>query len=244
MLHQKYWGRGYATELVKALIKWGFEHISIDKLVAVTHPLNISSQKVLEKSGMDYAGKKPYMDSEVSYFEIYKDDLIELAKSNPAWPKMAKNEIEALYKLLPSDKIIDIQHVGSTAIPGLSAKPVIDIQIAVKSLEDAKNTFVKKLAELNYQYWAENPDPERLFFVKGMPPFGKKRTHHIHVAEASSKRLQDRITFRDFLVLHPEISLQYETLKQKLAKLHTYDREQYTEEKAEFIKRVLENAKL
>lgn len=71
-LHQAVWGKGYATELAKALIKWGFEDLSLNKLVAVAHPNNFASQKVLKKSGMRYVGNILYWNYEVNHFEIYK----------------------------------------------------------------------------------------------------------------------------------------------------------------------------
>jgi hypothetical protein len=93
-----------------------------------------------------------------------------------------------------------------------------------------------------YIYWAENPDPERLFFVKGMPPYGEKRTFHIHIVEPGSKHWREKILFRDFLRSRPENILKYEKLKRELAKTHTYDREEYTNAKTKFIQEILTKA--
>jgi RimJ/RimL family protein N-acetyltransferase len=72
-LHKKFWGRGYATELTKSLIQWGFQHLSINKIVSATYPDNIASQKVLKKSGFDCAGEKHLSDGTVLlWHEIYK----------------------------------------------------------------------------------------------------------------------------------------------------------------------------
>lgn len=84
---------------------------------------------------------------------------------------MAKIEIKKLYEILPSKHIVDIQHVGSTAIPDILSKPIIDIQIAVDSLDAIKQIAIDKLKTLDYVYWDNNPDTERMFFVKGMPPY-------------------------------------------------------------------------
>jgi ribosomal-protein-alanine N-acetyltransferase len=75
-LKKQYWGMGYATELTKALITWGFNNLTIDKLIAVVRPENKGSRKVLEKSGMDYAGNTNYQGKDVLKFEIYKNVLI------------------------------------------------------------------------------------------------------------------------------------------------------------------------
>jgi len=77
-LHKAFWGKGYATELAKALINWGFEHLSVNKLVAVINPKNTHSRHVLEKAGMHYVGKSKYYDDEVDRYEILKCERIEL----------------------------------------------------------------------------------------------------------------------------------------------------------------------
>jgi RimJ/RimL family protein N-acetyltransferase len=131
-LHKKFWGKGYATELAKALIHWGFQHLPVNKLIAAVDPDNTASQKVLKKAGLDYTGKIKWYDGrELFGYAIYKADAVELVSYDTQWPKMAELEITKLREILPSNHIIDIQHVGSTAIPGMLAKPIIDIQIAV-----------------------------------------------------------------------------------------------------------------
>jgi GrpB-like predicted nucleotidyltransferase (UPF0157 family) len=239
-LHRKYWGKGYATELAKALIQWGFQHRTVNKLIAAADPENIASQKVLKKAGLDFRGKtKWYGGREVFLYEIYKNDSIELVAYDNQWPSLAELEMKTLRDALPKNHIIDIQHVGSTAIPGMLAKPIIDVQIAVDSLCAIKKIAIETLKTLGYEYWYDNPDRERMFFVKGMPPFGEKRTHHVHIVEPSSKHWKEKILFRDYLISHPVVSCEYEKLKQKLAEQHKYDREQYTDAKTAFINDVL-----
>ena len=242
-LHKKYWGRGYATECVKALIRWGFEHLSVQKLVAGAHPDNIASQKVLIKSGLDYRGIVAWpsrvQDVKIFLYEIYKQNAIELVPYDRAWPQSAASEIILLRDVLPKEHILDIQHVGSTAVPGMLAKPIIDIQIATSSLNTLKPIAISTLKKLGYEYWYDNPDKERLFFAKGMPPFGDKRTHHVHIVEPGSRHWSEKIMFRDYLISHPDIAREYEQLKIKLAREYTYDREQYTREKTNFINTIL-----
>lgn len=241
-LHKKFWGKGYATELAEALIAWGFSHLDVKKLVALAWPDNMRSQRVLEKAGMIFKGVITFRDREVKYYEIYKNDLIELAAYNPHWPHMARVEIEQLRATLPCDHILEFQHVGSTAIPHIKAKPIIDIQIAVDSLSTIKPIAISALENLNYVYWYDNPDPQRMFFVKGMPPFGEKRTHHVHIYEPTSRHWSEKIKFRDYLIAHPEVAQEYEDLKLKLAAEYTHNREKYTQAKTEFINHVLARA--
>lgn len=236
-----YWGKGYATELTKALIHWGFTHLPNSKLIAAAHPDNLASQQVLKKSGFVLIGTiRWHNNKEVKGFEIYKDDAIELTAYDSKWPELAKIEIQKLHETLSTKNILDIQHVGSTAIPGLMAKPIIDIQIAVDSLAVIKEIAIHQLKKLNYVFWDENPDPTRLFFVKGMPPFGKKREYHVHIVESSSKHWIDKIKFRDYLIAHPQIARDYEQLKVQLSKQYSYDREGYTQSKTQFIRQVLQ----
>ncbi|MFI4955225.1 MAG: GrpB family protein [Gammaproteobacteria bacterium] len=168
-----------------------------------------------------------------------ENDVIELVPYNPEWPSLAQKEIAILRKSLPAEHIIDIQHVGSTAISNMRAKPILDIQIAVDSLEAIKPMAISALAQLEYIFWDANPDLERMFFVKSMPPFGEKRTHHVHITEYTSKHWQDKIFFRDYLKAHPETAKEYEDLKCTLEKRYKYDREQYTDAKTSFINKVL-----
>jgi GrpB-like predicted nucleotidyltransferase (UPF0157 family)/RimJ/RimL family protein N-acetyltransferase len=239
-LHKKFWGNGYATELVKALVSWAFHHLPVQKLVASSYPENEASQKVLKKAGFDLKNKIVSSQGlELLWYEIYKNDAIELVSYNKEWSHMADLEIKKLYEVLPAEHILDIQHVGSTAIPGMLAKPIIDIQIAVKSLSEIKQAAIDALKILGYEYWAENPDPERMFFVKGMPPFGERRTHHVHIVEPISRHWDEKIQFRDYLLVHPEAASEYACLKKILAEQYQYDRELYTDSKKQFVNNIV-----
>lgn len=176
--------------------------------------------------------------------DIDKNDPIELVPYNVEWPQMAAIEIQNLQAVLPAKHVLDIQHVGSTAIPGMLAKPIIDIQITVDSITTLKDVAVSALENLGYVFWDQDPDPTKMFFVKGMPPFGAKRTHHVHIIEPTSERGKNRIIFRDYLIKHPKVAREYEALKIALASKYIYDREKYTDEKTNFIQYVLEKAKL
>lgn len=100
---------------------------------------------------------------------IRDKDYVEIIAYNQEWPYQAKIEIDKLRAVLPKNSVVDIQHIGSTAVPGLSAKPILDIQIAAKSLDEMKAIAVPALQKIGYEYWANNPDIEDMFFVKGIP---------------------------------------------------------------------------
>lgn len=171
---------------------------------------------------------------------IYPEDAVELVPHDPKWQAMAKTEIDRLYELLPKQQVLDIQHVGSTAIPNICAKPIIDIQIAVDQLSAIKQPAINILENIDYIFWQKSPDPERLFFVKGMPPYGKKRSHHLHIVELNSRHWREKILFRDYLLAHPDVAHNYENLKLTLIKQYRYDREKFTEGKTAFIKQILQ----
>jgi GrpB-like predicted nucleotidyltransferase (UPF0157 family) len=168
-------------------------------------------------------------------------DEVAIADYDPRWPALFDEEAKRLRAALDPSSVVGLEHFGSTAIPGLSAKPIIDILIAVRSLADARATFVESLRTLDYVYWSDNPKPDRLFFVKGMPPFGSGRSHHVHVTEPDGEMWQ-RLAFRDYLRAHPEDARIYERLKRRLAVEHRRDREAYTDAKSVYIESVMRKA--
>jgi GrpB-like predicted nucleotidyltransferase (UPF0157 family) len=103
-------------------------------------------------------------------------DDIEIVAYDPRWSALFEEEATRLRSTLGGEPIAGLEHFGSTAIPHLAAKPIIDILIAVPSLSAARAVFPAKLRTLNYVFWADNPKIDRLFFVKGMPPYGERRT--------------------------------------------------------------------
>jgi GrpB-like predicted nucleotidyltransferase (UPF0157 family) len=168
-------------------------------------------------------------------------DEVEIVDYDPRWPRWFDEEARRLRAVLDLSLIVGLEHFGSTAIPGLSAKPIIDILIAVRSLAAAQATFVEALRELDYVHWADNPKKDRMFFVKGMPPFGSRRSHHVHVAEPSGE-VRQRLAFTDYLRTHPEEAETYERLKRHLASEHQTHREAYTEAKSAYVERVMRKA--
>ena len=252
-----YAGKGYMSAGLKLVLAKVFNELKLHRIEANIQPENLRSIQLIKKNRFRYEGFSPrylkidnewrghehwaktYEDFIVDTKEVLAKDHVEIIPYNPEWPHQAQVEMDKISNALPKDCLIDIQHVGSTAIPGLSAKPIIDMQIAARSLDEMKVIAVPALQKIGYEYWADNPDAERLFLVKGMPPFGEKRTHHVHIFEPTSKHWMERILFRDYLIAHPETAKEYEQLKIKLAQEHTFDREQYTAAKADFVKKVL-----
>ncbi|MDP1574666.1 MAG: GNAT family N-acetyltransferase [Coxiellaceae bacterium] len=249
--------QGIMSAGLKLVLKTIFEELKLHRIEANIQPENTRSINLMKKNKFRYEGFSPrylkindqwcghehwaltYEEYIQDSPEVTKKDHINIVPNNPEWPSLAKTEMKLIKSLFPNGLILDIQHVGSTAIPNISAKPIIDIQIAVNSLDIAKIVSVPLLQKLGYEYWAENPDQTRMFFAKGMPPYGDKRTHHVHIVQPSSHHWHGKIAFRDYLIKHPEAAKEYEALKNKLAVEHKFDREKYTDEKAEFVNKIL-----
>lgn len=150
---------------------------------------------------------------------------IEIHDYSPGWP----DEFQAIATQLRQalgDIALRIDHIGSTSIPGLAAKPIIDIQISVVSLEPVA-PFRLPLESLGYVWRQDNPEKTKRYF-REKP--GGRRTH-IHVRKAGSWHEQFALLFRDYLRLHPEDQKKYENVKRELAATYRYDRQQYTRSK-------------
>jgi len=157
---------------------------------------------------------------------------------NPNWKEIYKEESKKIKNVL-SDIIVDIHHIGSTAIPGIKAKPVIDILVEVKDIE-AVDRYNNKMEELGYEVMGEYGIPKRRFFRKG----GNNRTHHIHIFQVGNEEIERHINFKEYLIAHPDKAREYSKLKEKLTNKYTYDVENYTNGKSDFIKEIDRKAKL
>ena len=168
-------------------------------------------------------------------------EKISIEPYNPVWPDMFEKEAGFLLKTLPFQMIKKIEHFGSTAVPGLSAKGVIDILVEVSSLEETKARIVPLLETLGYEYfWRTDIEPPYVWFIKRNPDGG--RACHIHMVEADSKQW-DCLYFRDYLREFPDEAKRYEDLKHELAEKFKFDRVSYTEGKTAYITGVTKKAK-
>ena len=168
-------------------------------------------------------------------------DEVVIVEYNPQWVFLFEQEAICIRKVLDSDLVTRIEHFGSTAVPGLAAKPIIDLLVEVRSLTEAKQVAISQLETLSYAYWFDNPNPQRMFFVKGLPP-NSPRTHHIHMVESDSE-LWERLLFRDYLCKYSDEAARYAQLKYQLAQRYLTDREAYTSGKAEYIESVMRKAR-
>jgi len=156
---------------------------------------------------------------------------IELVPGNHNWRQAFEKEARKIEKIFPNQ--VAIHHIGSTAIEGIKAKPVIDILLVVEDISIVDDC-VKRMEGLGYIFRGENGLPGRRYFEKGYPV----HTHHLHVFERDSPEIERHLAFRDYLNNHPEEAQVYSALKEKLAAEYRTDPEGYTEAKGDFIRAV------
>ena len=162
-----------------------------------------------------------------------QDAPIRIVPYDPAWPTRFEIERQRIQETLRQWLIGPVEHVGSTAVVSLAAKPVIDIIAAVETLENSRPA-IKAAETLGYCY-----APYRIesmhWFCKPSPAF---RTHHLHLVPLDSERWVQSLAFRDYLRAHADIAADYEALKRSLAEKYEFDREAYTEAKGPFVTQV------
>lgn len=161
-------------------------------------------------------------------------EQIRIVDYDPAWPVLFEQERRLLEPVLSPWLAGSIEHIGSTAVPGLAAKPVIDIMAAVRDLPtsfDARDALVP----LQYMYFPYRPDVMH-WFCKPSP---QHRTHHLHLIPAGSALWKERLIFRDHLRRTPSAAKEYAELKRELAARHGSDRETYTEAKTDFVQAIV-----
>lgn len=167
-----------------------------------------------------------------------KRGTVRLVPHNPNWKSLFEEEKKLLLATFPNI-ILKISHGGSTAIPNIPAKPIIDMFAVVRSLSDA-DAIKDDLEKLGYEYVGERGVPERRLAVKGPE---ERRTHHLQFVEETSKEWTNHILIREYYLKHPEVAEEYAKLKQELAQRYSDDRASYTSSKESFITSVIERAK-
>jgi GrpB-like predicted nucleotidyltransferase (UPF0157 family) len=172
---------------------------------------------------------------------------IAISPYDPRWPASFRREKVHLESCLPRELIRRIEHFGSTAVPGLAAKPIVDMLVEVSDLGQTRSRIVPILEAQGYEYFwrpttGDDGPPFYAWFIKRDPQTGV-RSHHIHMVEGTFTEHWDRLLFRDYLIEHPDAAREYERLKIRLSAASPYDRVAYTRGKTEFILTVTEQAK-
>ncbi|WP_448552844.1 GrpB family protein [Thalassotalea montiporae] len=163
--------------------------------------------------------------------------MIEIVDYDARWPQLFSVEKQHIERIVSHWLCGTIEHVGSTSIVGLTAKPVIDIMVGVKSLNHAQDA-IQVLVDSGYCYYPYKPEVMH-WFCKPSPEI---RTHHLHLVPYQSPLWHERTLFRDYLRAHQSVAIEYAKLKRQLAIQYPEDRERYTQGKWQFIEQVLRRA--
>lgn len=159
---------------------------------------------------------------------------IEIMDYDPQWPRQFAEIAARVRQALPSHLLVAVEHIGSTSVPGLAAKPVIDLDVVIPSADDMP-AVIEALATLGYGHEGDLgiAGREAFHWPPGMP------RHHLYACPAESEELRRHLAFRDFLRAHPDEARRYEILKRDLADRFRDNRAAYTDGKAEYILTVL-----
>jgi GrpB-like predicted nucleotidyltransferase (UPF0157 family) len=168
------------------------------------------------------------------------DMAVYLVEHDPQWTVRFAEQRDRLTGLLAPWLAGEIEHVGSTAVPGLRAKPIVDILATVTSL-DEPDAMVEVLTADGWLGWPDDPTPARLWFLRPEPA---ARTHHLQIMAAGDARVTALLAFRDALRADPALAAEYAALKDRLAAANPTDREAYTDAKADFVAAAVQRASL
>ena len=155
--------------------------------------------------------------------------MIEVVEFDAGWAVAFRREAEALRGVL-GEVVGAVHHIGSTSVPGLAAKPVIDILLEVRRVEEL-DAFAGAMEGLGYVVKGEFGIPGRRFYLKGEV----ERSHHVHAFEAGCADVVRHLAFRDYLMAHPEVAEEYAALKRKAAARFRFDNDGYCEAKEAFV---------
>jgi GrpB-like predicted nucleotidyltransferase (UPF0157 family) len=164
--------------------------------------------------------------------------VVRLAAHRAEWASLFEAEKAHIIRVIDNcARVLDCQQIGSTAIPGIAAKPIIDIGMALECFADGF-ALVEPLERIGYEYKGENGVPGRHYFQYGDPC-----TFHLHVFAQNSPGWRNHLLFRDYLCANPQAAAEYERLKLELAEKYPADREKYTDGKTAFVQAILERAR-
>jgi GrpB-like predicted nucleotidyltransferase (UPF0157 family) len=170
--------------------------------------------------------------------EIMTKPIVHLNEYDPEWENKFDYEKKQIIGAV-GDEFAAVEHIGSTSIKGLKAKPIIDIMVGVDDL-NRTSTLIAPLSNIEFEYVPKPELTDRRFFRKGLWGRG---TCHLHICEFESTEWIEKLLFRDYLRKHPKAAEQYASLKSKLAAEYKYDRPAYTQQKEPFIRDIIEKAR-
>jgi RimJ/RimL family protein N-acetyltransferase/GrpB-like predicted nucleotidyltransferase (UPF0157 family) len=246
-----HWGKGYATEGAKAALKYGFETLDLPEIVSFTAVQNMRSRRIMEKIGMHRTAQDDFDHPKLPESHPLQRHVLYRLKQSEWRASLEQKYVYKPYRktfpdLFQKEKarissflkhILAIEHVGSTAIPGLGGKGIIDIAIAVAEKERESSSAI--LQKMGYEFRPSFSTPDRLYFIAYLPDAEEgSRRYHIHLTVGYNKEWKGLIGFRDYLLSHPEAVEEYATLKKHAASVANQEGQQYRKLKEPMFQKV------
>ena len=239
-INKKYWRNGYAKEACAAVKNWFFNNTEFDCVYSYMNRENVASYSTAKANGMTRIKEYNNGEEDLLVYAITRNDWkmktnkVTVQPYNAAWKDAfvdIKSELEAALCGL----IIGIEHVGSTSVEGMSAKPCIDIDIVIKDYS-VFDEVVERLFKIGYVHEGDLGIKDREAFKYCEKPHLMK--HHLYVCPQCSKELHRHTTFRDYLKSNPEAAKEYSRIKEEAAKLFPNDIDKYIEYKSPCIEEI------
>ena len=256
-IKRTHWNNGYTTEAMKAILNFAVKNLNIRRVAGGHAKENHASARVIEKLGFvydrdemtDHVDGIRHFDSREYYLDLETEEErrariypIILSEYNPEWPLWFNEEKDNLIRMIGNNAIVKITHIGSTSVPGLTAKPTIDILMEINENADIDD-LIEALPKDEYICLKQQtmPTHDLLMIMKGYTETGfADKVFHIHVRYPGD---WDELYFRDHLAANPDVASEYAALKRRSIKDHENDRDGYTMAKGEFIKEQTNKAK-
>lgn len=242
-LMPQFWHCGYATEITKACIEIAFEVLRLKNVICFTLPTNKASRRVMEKSGFQYERDLVINYDGIDYphvlYRIKNYRKAEVVSYNSHWPDLFTQEAKQIQDALGT-LIKKIHHIGSTAIPNMPAKRIIDMLLECDDIGDME-VIKNKLHPLGYLFFSRQVMPHRSFFTR------KHRDDigfHLHFYERGDPQVKRHVSFRDYLIAHPQDAHTYAKLKLKLAEQFKDDMNNYVAGKDKLVQEIDIKAKI
>lgn len=233
-----FWNHGLATEIAKAVIEIAFEVLRLNDIVCFAEKTNLASQQVMQKAGFQYEKDFTYGETLHALYRLKNLRRVEVVPYDTRWPDYYANEARRIQQVLGSH-LREIYHIGSTAIPGMSAKPVIDIILICENLDNI-DAITARLNSLNYYNIRRHVIPHRSYFTRRQD---EDISYHLHIRERGDPQINRHINFRDYVISHPDDARAYEKLKLKLAEQFVNDINSYVFGKDRLVQEIDARAK-
>jgi GrpB-like predicted nucleotidyltransferase (UPF0157 family)/predicted acetyltransferase len=234
----QFWNRGLATEMAKACCEIAFEVLRFNNVVCFTLTTNDASKRVMEKAGFVFEKNIIHAGFPHVFYRLKNPRKVEVVPYQSNWPEYFLTEAKKI-KLILGEELKEIHHIGSTSIPNMPAKPIVDIMIECENL-DKISWITQQLNKINYYNIRRHVIPHRSFFTRRED---KDMSFNLHILERGDPQVRRHLNFRDYVIAHSDDARDYANLKLKLATLFSDDMNSYVQGKDKLVQEIDHKAK-